>query len=84
LETSEEFKDEVRDICGRLGISSKSLYLCLLLGRERGGKDKFSEKKLRRKIVSLKSDLKRAEEDRVILKMVRCTLPRHPGKVRVR
>jgi transposase len=77
---TEEFKSEairqvtergykVREVSERLGISSKSLYLWLRLARASNGKHgQGSDKELRQEIVRLKSELKRAEEERDILK----------------
>ena len=77
---TEEFKAEaikqvtergykVREVCERLGISSKSLYLWLRLARKSNGKQgQGSDSELRQEIVRLRSELKRAEEERDILK----------------
>jgi len=76
---TEEFKAEaikqvtergykVREVSERLGISSKSLYLWLRLARGRGSQGKGSDIELRQEIVRLRSELKRAEEERDILK----------------
>ena len=76
---TEEFKAEaikqvtergykVREVCERLGISSKSLYLWLRLERKRGDQGKGSDNELKQEIVRLKSELRRAEEERDILK----------------
>ena len=77
---TEEFKSEairqvtergykVREVSERLGgISSKSLYQWLRLARETGSEGKGGDKELRKEIVRLKSELKRAEEERDILK----------------
>jgi len=77
---TEEFKAEaikqvtergykVQDVCERLGISSKSLYLWLRLARKSNGKHSQSnDNELKQEIVRLKSELKRAEEERDILK----------------
>ena len=76
---TEEFKAEaikqvtergykVKEVSERLGISSKRLYLWLRLARGRGDQDQGSNNELRQEIVRLKSELKRAEEERDILK----------------
>jgi transposase len=77
---TDEFKSEaikqvtergykVREVCERLGISSKSLYLWLRLARKSKGKhSQGSDKELRQEIVRLRSELRRAEEERDILK----------------
>ena len=76
---TEEFKAEaikqviergykVKEVSERLGISIKSLYLWLRLARGRGDQDQGSDNGLRQEIVRLKSELRRAEEERDILK----------------
>ena len=76
---TEEFKAEaikqvtergykVREVCERLGISSKSLYLWLRLASGRGDQGKGSDKELRQENLRLKLELRRAEEERDILK----------------
>ena len=77
---TEEFKAEaikqvtergykVKEVSERLGISSKSLYLWLRLARKSHGKHTQSnDHELRQEIVRLKSELKRVEEERDILK----------------
>jgi transposase len=76
---TEEFKAEaikqvtergykVREVCERLGISSKSLYLWLRLARGSGDQGKSSDKELRQENLRLRSELRRAEEERDILK----------------
>ena len=77
---TEEFKAEaikqvtergykVREVSERLGISSKSLYLWLRLGRRSTGKhSQGSDNDLRQENLRLKSELRRAEEERDILK----------------
>ena len=77
---TEEFKAEaikqvtergykVQEVSERLGISSKNLYLWLRLARGSKGKHSQSNSnELRQEIVRLKSELKRAEEERDILK----------------
>ena len=77
---TEEFKTEaikqvtergynVREVSERLGISTKSLYLWLRVARKGKGKHSQSnDNELRQEIVRLKSELKRAEEERDILK----------------
>lgn len=77
---TEEFKSEairqvtergykVREVSERLGISSKSLYLWLRVARKGNGKhSRGNDNELRQEIVRLKSELKRAEEERDILK----------------
>lgn len=77
---TEEFKSEaikqvtergykVREVCGRLGISSKSLYQWLRLARRSNSKhSQGSDNELRQEIVRLRAELKRAEEERDILK----------------
>ena len=77
---TEEFKAEaikqvtergykVREVCERLGISSKSLYLWLRLARGSNSKQgQGSDSELRQEIVRLKSELRRVEEERDILK----------------
>ena len=60
---------KVQEVCERLGISSKSLYLWLRLARKSNGKHSQSnDNELKQEIVRLKSELKRAEEERDILK----------------
>jgi len=60
---------KVREVSERLGISTKSLYLWLRLARRGNGKHSQGEdSELREEIVRLKSELKRAEEERDILK----------------
>lgn len=59
---------KVREVCERLGISGKSLYLWLRLARKRGDQGKGSDNELKQEIVRLRSELKRAEEERDILK----------------
>lgn len=77
---TEEFKSEaikqvtergykVREVCERLGISSKSLYLWLRLARgSKSNRGQGSDSELRQEIVRLRLELKRAEEERDILK----------------
>jgi transposase len=77
---TEEFKAEaikqvvergygVRDVCERLEISSKSLYLWLRLARKSNGKhSQGNDSELKQEIARLKSELKRVEEERDILK----------------
>ncbi len=77
---TEEFKAEaikqvkergykVKEVSERLGISSKSLYLWLRLARKSNFKHPQSnDSELRQEIVRLKSELRRAEEERDILK----------------
>jgi transposase len=77
---TEEFKSEairqvtergykVQEVCERLGISSKSLYLWLRLARGSKGKhSQGSDSELRQEIGRLRAELKRAEEERDILK----------------
>jgi len=77
---TEEFKSEaikqvvergygVREVCKRLGISTKSLYLWLrLAGKNKSKIGQVSDNELRQEIARLKSDLKRVEEERDILK----------------
>ncbi len=77
---TEEFKAEaikqvtergykVREVSERLGISSKSLYLWLRLTMGSNSKQgQGSDSELRQEIVWLRSELKRAEEERDILK----------------
>ena len=60
---------KVREVCERLGISSKSLYLWLRLARKSKGKHtQGNDNELKQEIVRLKSELRRAEEERDILK----------------
>ena len=60
---------EVRDVCERLGISSKSLYLWLRLARKSNGRHmQGNDSELKQEIIRLKSELKRVEEERDILK----------------
>jgi len=60
---------KVREVSERLGISSKSLYLWLrLAGKGNGKHSQSNSNELRQEIVRLKSELKRAEEERDILK----------------
>jgi len=60
---------KVQEVSERLGISSKSLYLWLRLARKGNGKPGHSgDNELRQEIVRLKSELRRAEEERDILK----------------
>ena len=77
---TEEFKAEaikqvtergykVREVSERLGISSKSLYLWLRLARKGNGEHpQSSDNGLKQEIVRLRSELRRAEEERDILK----------------
>jgi len=77
---TEEFKAEaikqvtergykVQEVCERLGITSKSLYLWLRLARRGNGKhEQGSTHELKQEIARLKSELKRVEEERDILK----------------
>ena len=77
---TEEFKAEaikqvtergykVWEVCERLGISSKSLYLWLRLDRRGNGKcGHGNSHELKQEIARLKSELKRVEEERDILK----------------
>jgi len=77
---TEEFKAEaikqvtergykVQEVCERLGISSKSLYLWLRLARKSNGKySQNSDNELKQEIGRLKLELKRVEEERDILK----------------
>ncbi len=77
---TEEFKSEaikqvvergygVREVCERLGISSKSLYLWLRMARRGTGKHvSANDNDLKQEIVRLKAELKRVEEERDILK----------------
>ena len=77
---TEEFKTEaikqvtdrgykVREVSERLGVSSKSLYLWLRLARKSNGKHgQISDNELKQEIIRLKSELKRVEEERDILK----------------
>ena len=77
---TEEFKTEaikqvtergykVQEVSERLGVSSKSLYLWLRLARRSNGKHgQGSDNELKQEIVRLKSELKRVEEERDILK----------------
>jgi transposase len=77
---TEEFKAEaikqatergykVQEVCERLGISSKSLYMWLRLARKSKGKhSQSSDNELRQENLRLKSELRRAEEERDILK----------------
>ena len=77
---TEEFKAEaikqvtergykVQEVSERLGISGKSLYLWLRLTRRSNSKQgQGSDSELRQEIVRLKSELRRAEEERDILK----------------
>lgn len=77
---TEEFKSEaikqvtergysVKDVCARLGLSSKSLYLWLRQSRRtNGGQGKCGNEDLRGEIARLKTELKRVEEERDILK----------------
>lgn len=75
---------KVRQVSERLGISSKSLYQWLRLTRGSNSKrGQGSDSELRQEIVRLKSELKRAEEERDILKRLPRTLPANNGKVRI-
>ena len=77
---TEEFKSEaikqvtergykVQEVCERLGISDKSLYLWLRLAKKSNGKHgQGNDNELKQEIVRLKSELKRVEEERDILK----------------
>jgi transposase len=78
---TEEFKAEavkqvvergygVREVSKRLGISTKSLYLWLqLAGKNKGSKSGHgNDHELKQEIARLKSELKRVEEERDILK----------------
>jgi transposase len=59
---------KVPEVCERLGVSSKSLYLWLRQTRRSKGVQSAGSDELRREIIRLKSELKRAEEERDILK----------------
>ena len=60
---------KVQEVCERLGISSKSLYLWLRLASKSNGKQgQGSDNELRQEILRLKSELRRAEEERDMLK----------------
>lgn len=77
---TEEFRSEaikqvvergygVREVCERLGISSKSLYVWLQAARKGNGRHGGgSDSELKQEIAGLKSELKRVEEERDILK----------------
>ncbi len=77
---SEEFKSEavkqvterghsVSDVSKRLGISGKSLYVWVRKSRGSNGKSvSIATDAMRRENVRLKSELKRVEEERDILK----------------
>ena len=90
-EYTEEFRAEaikqvtergykVQEVCERLGISSKSLYLWLRLARKGNGKQgQDSDNELRQENVRLKSELRRAEEERDILKKAAAYFARASG-----
>lgn len=59
---------KVLEVCERLGVSSKSLYLWLRQARGSKGVQSSGNDELKREILRLKSELKRAEEERDILK----------------
>jgi transposase len=60
---------KVKEVSERLGVSTKSLYLWLRLARRgKGNHSQGEDSELREEIVRLKSELKRAEEERDILK----------------
>ena len=74
---TEEFKSDAvkqvtergygaREVSERLGISLKSMYAWLR--QSKGGSDSKGGEDLRREILKLKSELKRVEEERDILK----------------
>jgi len=65
--TERGYKD--REVSEMLGISSKSLYLWLrLAGKSNGKHSQSNDNELKQEIVRLKSELRRAEEKRDILK----------------
>lgn len=58
----------VVDVAKRLGVSDKSLYLWLRLAREQQGTGGGETTQLRAEVARLKAELKRANEERDILK----------------
>ena len=58
----------VVDVAKRLGMSDKSLYLWVRLAQEQKGSSNGEMAQLRAEVSRLKADLKRANEERDILK----------------
>jgi transposase len=58
----------VVDVAKRLGVSDKSLYLWLRLAKEQQGIGGGETTQLRAEVARLKAELKRANEERDILK----------------
>ena len=58
----------VVDVAKRLGMSDKSLYLWVRLAQEQKGSGNGEMAQLRAEVSRLKADLKRANEERDILK----------------
>ena len=58
----------VVDVAKRLGVSDKSLYLWVRLAKEQQGLGRGETANLRSEVSRLKAELKRASEERDILK----------------
>ena len=58
----------VVDVAKRLGMSDKSLYLWVRLAKDRGSPGSGETAQLKAEVSRLKGDLKRANEERDILK----------------
>ena len=58
----------VVDVANRLGMSDKSLYLWVRLAKDSAGRGRGETAQLRAEVSRLKADLKRANEERDILK----------------
>ena len=58
----------VVDVAKRLGMSDKSLYLWVRLAKDKAGPGSGEAAQLRAEVSRLKADLKRANEERDILK----------------
>lgn len=58
----------VVDVAKRLGMSDKSLYLWVRLAKDKAGPGSGEAAQLKAEVSSLKADLKRANEERDILK----------------
>lgn len=58
----------VVDVAKRLGMSDKSLYLWVRLAKDRAGPGSGEAAQLKAEVSRLKADLKRANEERDILK----------------
>jgi transposase len=58
----------VVDVAKRLGMSDKGLYLWVRLAKDRAGPSSGETAHLKAEVLRLKADLKRANEERDILK----------------